>query len=105
VQKSNGGTAKELQSKVWIKSPERREYKGMCFLLVRSVLVTTTFIVVWLLKPREGDWSLMRNHIKEVIASDNTDLYKWIMGWLADLVQNPGGDLPGTSICLRGNKV
>lgn len=41
--------------------------------------------------------SLFLNHIKEVIASNNEDIYKYIISWIAYLIQNPGQK---TKTCL-----
>lgn len=53
--------------------------------------------------PKQGDWSLMHDHIKHCICGDNEEIYHWFMTWLADLFQNPG-EKKGSSIVLTGKK-
>ncbi len=46
----------------------------------------------------------MKTHLKEVIAGDDESIYKYLLAWMADLVQNPGGKRVGTSIVMRGKQ-
>jgi hypothetical protein len=46
----------------------------------------------------------MKRHIHGVIASGNKEIEQYIIMWMADLVQNPGGQRPGTAIVLRGKQ-
>lgn len=51
----------------------------------------------------EGDWSLFRQHILENICSDNTEHFDYLIGWMANAVQNPAR--PGqVAIVLKGEK-
>ncbi len=43
-------------------------------------------------------------HIHEVCAGGDLSLTKWCIGWLADLLQNPGGSRPGTALVFKGCK-
>ena len=53
------------------------------------------------MKPVPGDWSLMKEHIRAVICAGNYDLFFWLLGWMANLVQHPGQ--PGeVAIVMRG---
>ena len=61
-------------------------------------------------EPVAGDWSLLRDHIRnQIIAGNGADddedekLFNWVMTWLADLFQNPGRKL-GSSIALIGDQ-
>ena len=45
----------------------------------------------------EGKISLFINHIKNVIANGNEELYRYILSWIAFIVQNPGKK---TETCL-----
>ncbi len=57
----------------------------------------------WPTPPRAGDWSLMRQHIRDVICSGDDRLDRYVMGWLARMVQHP--DQPGeVALVLRGKK-
>lgn len=41
--------------------------------------------------------AMFLRHVKEIIASDNENIYKYIMSWIAYLIQNPGKK---TKTCL-----
>jgi hypothetical protein len=40
--------------------------------------------------PARGDWRLMRRHIWRVLCGQDAAAFKYLICWLADLVQNPG---------------
>lgn len=91
-------------SKLWLKSPHRRQYQGIVFSPEKDV---PCFYNLWRgfgIEPKQGDWSLMRDHIFKVIANGDQTVYDYIIHWMADLVQNPGGRRPGVSIVLRGEQ-
>src|SRR5262249_40891328 len=55
----------------WLKHPERRQYFGLVFepggaLVIEGKLNLWTG---WGVEPKRGDWSLMREHIFEVLAA------------------------------------
>jgi hypothetical protein len=43
----------------------------------------------WGVPPEAGDWSLMRQHLVEVIAAGNAEAAEYILNWLAWAVQHP----------------
>ena len=55
-------------------------------------------------RARPGKWDLFKNHIFEVIADKDPAVHRYIMAWMAHLIQHPGGPRPGTSIVLRGKQ-
>jgi hypothetical protein len=91
-------------SRLWFVSPLRRQYQGVIF----NPDPNTNFDGYYNLyhgfgvEPQKGDWSLMRNHIKEVVANDDPAVDKYIMAWSADVFQNAGGQKPGVALVLRG---
>jgi hypothetical protein len=44
----------------------------------------------WGVKPKEGDWRLLRKHIKEVLANGNDAVEEYILDWTAHGYQRPG---------------
>jgi hypothetical protein len=40
--------------------------------------------------PAQGDWRLMRQHIWRTLCGQDAAAFKYLVCWLADLVQNPG---------------
>jgi hypothetical protein len=90
---------------VWLEHADRREFLGGvvmdptgkapadCWNLWRGFSV----------EPQPGDWSLMHNHIRDVICSGNEALFDYVMSWLARMVQHP--EQPGeVALVLRGKK-
>jgi hypothetical protein len=52
---------------------------------------------------RQGDWSLMRNHIFEVICSRNNDHFEYMLNWAALMFQHP--ETQGeVAVVVRGGK-
>lgn len=52
---------------------------------------------------KPGDWSLLRQHLFDVVCRRNPYWFAWVMCWLADIVQNPAVK-PGTAIVVKGLK-
>jgi hypothetical protein len=53
--------------------------------------------------PQPGDWTLMRNHISEVICSRNAEHAEYVLNWLARMFQLP--DRQGeVALVLKGEK-
>jgi hypothetical protein len=57
----------------------------------------------WAVEPQAGDWSVLRSHIERVICSGSPDLTRYVLGWLAFMVQRPW-ERPGTALILRGKE-
>lgn len=88
----------------WWKHPDRRQYKKVVFEPGRKTPGEYNLWSGFPIKPVKGDWSLFREHIRNIIVNGKEDEFHWVMGWLARILQNPGGKRPGTSIVLRGNR-
>jgi hypothetical protein len=91
VQQADGSSKKVHPFKYWLSAGMRREFKGVGFFATKKP--RPDFYNVWrglAVKPRPGDWSLLRNHIWNVICSRDPALFKWVMAWLADGVRRPG---------------
>ncbi len=90
--------------RIFMESPGRREYSGIVF---EPAGAPKNFYNLWrgfAVEPKHGDWSMMRDHLYEVICNCNDAYMDWLMSWMANLVQNPGGERPGVSIVLRGKR-
>lgn len=55
------------------------------------------------IEPKQGDWSLMRKHIHDVICSGNEEHYLYLIRWMAYGVQYPDRPI-GVAIALRGEE-
>jgi hypothetical protein len=88
----------------WLKSPDRRQYSGVCFDPSGS---PTDYYNLWKgfgVEPKnEGSCDLFLKHIRQNVCGNDDDLYNWVIGWFAQIVQNPSKKL-GTSLVLRGKQ-
>lgn len=85
----------------WLESPNRRQYYGVVF---EPNTETEGLYNLWdgfAVEPAKGRCDRFLQHIHENICSGNDDLYDWVVGWFAQLIQFPREKL-GTSLVLRG---
>ena len=95
--------------KAWATDSNCRLYKrGTIFkpLVDNKETISNDYFNTWqgyAVKPKEGDWSLIKYHIEEIICSGKTDLMEYFYNWVAFIFQNP--DQPaGAAVVLRGLK-
>jgi hypothetical protein len=87
---------------VWLDHPGRRQYRGIVFTLNEP---PNGYFNLWkdfAVTPKQGDCSLYLELIHDVICNSDEYHFVWLMDWMADSVQNPGGPRPGTAVVLRG---
>ena len=90
---------------VWLNHPRRREFFGLRFYPGREETVNGYLNMWrgWPVEPKEGDWSLMKKHIYDVLAGGNEDYFNYIMNWAANAVQHP--ELPAeVALVFRGGR-
>lgn len=90
-------------AEIWLSHPRRRQYKGLVFDPGQE---RPGYYNLWngfAVEPKPGNCSLYLNHIRDVIASSDEEIYDYIIAWMADAVQNPSRR-PGTAIVLRGKQ-
>lgn len=91
---------------VWMEHKDRRTYRnGIVFdpsaRVHREALNLWTG---WALQPdSSASCGLILNHIRDVICDGDESHSRYAIGWLADLVQNPGRK-PGVALVLKGGK-
>lgn len=88
----------------WIRSPHRREYKGIIFEPMKDIPGYYNLWQGFAVEPRAGDWSLMKEHITNIICQRDEAVARWIFAWMAKIIQKPGKDLQGTCIVLMGEQ-
>jgi hypothetical protein len=87
---------------VWLDHPDRRQYRGIVFTPNEP---PNGYFNLWkgfAIEPKRGDYSLYTELIKDIICDGDEYHFVWLMDWMADAVQNPGGPRPGTAVVLRG---
>ena len=88
----------------WIGSMDRRYYNDIIFSPGQSVNGCYNLWKGFAIEPKQGDWSLFREHIYNNISGGKQNINDWILTWLARIVQDPGGKRSKTSVVLRGNQ-
>ena len=79
-------------AEVWLQHEHRRQYiHGVTFdpSARRAAHGVLNLWKGFAFKPKPGDWSLLRSHIRDVICSGNPVLFDYVYGWLARMVQYP----------------
>lgn len=91
------------KSTLWIKSPHRRQYKGVVFDPERDHKGWLNLWKGWSVQPRPGDWSLLKRLILEVLVDGDKEHYEWVLNWMAYMVQRPSRAAE-VAVCFRGKK-
>ena len=97
--------------KWWLEHPNRRQFHSLSFSPRDGEVIEAPSgdpddrqLNLWrgyAVQPLPGDWTLMRDHIRKVIAEGNETSADYIIKWMAWTVQNP--DRPAeVAIVLRG---
>ena len=88
----------------WLKSPERRQYKGLIFdPSGRDYPGWLNMWKGWAVEPAPGDWSLLRRLIREVLVDGNEEHFEWVLDWMAFMFQNPD-KVAEVAVAFRGEK-
>ncbi|MET4455566.1 DUF5906 domain-containing protein [Bradyrhizobium sp. RT3b] len=90
----------------WTSHPKRRTYLGLTFRPDRpeeEVQGRLNLWCGWGVQPKAGDWSLLRQHIRDVIAAETASADEYIMNWLAWTVQHPA-DRAEVALVLKGGR-
>lgn len=88
---------------LWLNDKRRRQYAGIAFNPGTDIPGYYNLWRGFRIKPKQGDWDLMKRHIGEVICSGNKDHFTWLMAWFARLFQDPGGER-GAAVVLQGKQ-
>ena len=69
----------------WLKHPGRRQYDGLVFQPGGAEVIDNQLNLWkgWGVEPKPGDWSLMQEHIRTVLAADNEAADTYITNWSA----------------------
>ncbi|MES0020216.1 primase-helicase family protein [Mesorhizobium sp. M0036] len=88
---TTGAMSKEVPlGKWWLEHPMRRQYREIVFdPLDKAASDQLNLWTGFAVEPLPGDWSLMRQHILEVLAKGNEAWSNYIIRWTAWAIQNP----------------
>lgn len=88
----------------WLSHPDRRTYRGLIFEPGRDRPDHYNLWQGFSFEPDEsGDWSLFQEHLLKNVCQEDEELYRWVFGWFAHIIQHPG-EKSGTSLSLRGQQ-
>lgn len=87
-------------AKEWMKWADRPTFNGVTFAPGRDIKDYYNLFQGFAVEAKQGDWSKMKRHIEDVICAGNQEHSKWLIAWMAHVIQNPGGPRPGTSPVL-----
>lgn len=75
----------------WIGHKDRRQHAGVGFWpgIDGEVNNCINLWRGWGVKPKHGDWRLIRRHIEEVIADGDAETAKYVLDWITWAIQNP----------------
>ena len=102
--KNNNPIYKQL-GKYWLEHPKRTQYLEMRFLPNQPKVVDGYLNLWqgWAHDPAPGDWSLMRDHVFNILAGGNEEYAQYIIKWAAWTVQHP--DEPAeVALVFKGGK-
>lgn len=89
---------------IWLGHERRRTYEnGLIFAPGREKEIDGYFNV-WrgfAYEAIEGDWSLFKGHLLDIVCDGNVSHYDWLMDWMADGVQDPM-NVKGTCVVMSG---
>lgn len=87
----------------WLRHPQRRQYERIVFAPGLDVPGSLNLWRGFAVQPTPGDCSLFLDHIRQNVCKGDEDLFRWVLGWFADIVQRPASKC-GTSLVLRGKE-
>lgn len=94
--------------KVWLEDfPERRSFDRVDFLPPGGPEKLRDGVLNlwrgWGVEPRPESCELFLAHVRDVICDGDEERYRWVVAWMAHLVQRPW-EKPGTCIVMRSNE-
>jgi uncharacterized protein DUF5906 len=90
----------------WLKHRDRRSYEGIELVPNGPAILPGNRLNLWRgfgVTPKKGNWSLIRKHIKEVLADGDPKADDYIIRWVAWGFQHPD-ELPLVALVLIGLK-
>jgi hypothetical protein len=101
--KRDGSPVSIPKGKAWLEHPDRRQYDDMLLTPEGDIEGVYNLWRGFTVEPAPGTWKLMRKHIRDVICGGDKPLFRYVMRWLARMVQQPW--TPGeVALVLQGKK-
>ncbi|MFZ1091315.1 MAG: DUF5906 domain-containing protein [Xanthobacteraceae bacterium] len=106
VTEKNGDEKAIALGNWWTSHKQRRTYLGLTFRPDKPEQVVDGRLNLWRgwgVEPKPGDWSLMRQHIREVLAAGDDGADTYITNWNAWAVQHPA-ERAEVALVLKGGR-
>jgi hypothetical protein len=90
----------------WLEHPKRRQYETVELVPNAPPELPNGGFNLWRgfgVEPRQGEWPLMRAHIRDVLADGDQKAAEYILLWTAWSLQHPG-ELAEAALVFRGGK-
>jgi hypothetical protein len=87
-----GSRKRVTEADIWMAAEERRTCVNGLGFFPDKPLFFNNYVNLWRgwgVDPVEGDWSLFKAHIAEVICNGDEKLNEYVLDWMADIFQNP----------------
>jgi hypothetical protein len=103
----DGAVKSVTYAEAWLKSPQRRQFKGIEFHPdPDNAAGTPSYFNLWRgfavkPEPREKAYKTFRDHLLNNVCQGDKELYRWVFGWFAHIVQRPR-ERVGTALVCRG---
>ena len=101
------GKAKRVSvGEYWIKHKQRRQYEGVDLVPNEPPELPNGYLNLWRgfgVKPKQGDWSLMRRHVYTELAAGDRKAAEYILRFAAWSVQHPG-ERAEVALVFQGGK-
>jgi hypothetical protein len=93
-------------SRRWFNWEGRRQHlgRGVVFEPGGPLEIPKDMLNLWRgfgIEPKQGDWSLLRNHILNVVCSGQQKHYDYLVKWMAYAVKHPNEPI-GVAVAFRG---
>jgi hypothetical protein len=105
---SDGKVRPVTWAKAWHSHRDRRQYDGVEFLPNPDGAPSTpNYMNFWrgfdVMPSPAGSYNIFRDHLFNNVCDGDPDLFQYVFGWMAHIVQKPRERL-GTAIVLRGRR-
>lgn len=99
----DGGKKTTLLGQYWLNHPDARRYETVAFLPQEHKDGVYNLWFGFSVAPKKGSWRKLCRHMYYVICNGNKEHFKYLMRWLARMIQRP--DLQGeVAIVLQGGR-
>jgi hypothetical protein len=102
---TNSKGKRVLVAKGWFESANRRQFLDGV-ILAPGMDAPASMFNLWRgfsVEPKEGDWTLLRDHIFENVCSKTPEWFAYLLNWMARLVQQPG-ETGQVALVFRGKE-